>query len=197
MNADLASRPDSGRRFEDRVLPGVAGRSGSRRRPRRPGPRGSAAARHRGRRPPRAARRAARRCRALSGAYEASQPRAASIRSSRICRSRSSSGLPFSASTRSGHVDVGDLEEQREMGEGRPEPGRLGGDVRFGIKQRVPEGVLEARARSRRGPPCRPWRPRSGRTRRRAAASRPCPADRSRRRGSASGGGRRTGAARA
>ena len=42
------------------------------------------------------------------------------------------------------HVDAGDLPEQGEVGEGRPEGGRLGRDVGVRVEQRVAEDRLEA-----------------------------------------------------
>ena len=75
-------------------------RRGRRARRHRTASRGTGAARRRGRRPPRERRPVGRRSSRSRGRRPRASARAACTRSSRIARSRSVSGLPFSASTR-------------------------------------------------------------------------------------------------
>ena len=191
------SRPASVAAVEDRVLPAVAGRRRVRRRRRRRGRRGTAAAASS--RSAAASGSASRRTTwsARSGAYDASHaagrvdPLVEDLRLALVERA------PLLRLDPLRDVDVRDLEEQREVartpaGTAQPRPRR-----RHPGRAASTGTCSRSRARSRRGPPCRPWRPRSGRTRRRAAGRRRSRSDRSRPRGSASGGGRRSGAARA
>ena len=103
-------------------LPGVA--AGRRRRRRRASASAARNARwsgRRGRRPRRAARRAGRRAARAPARTPRASARAAAIRSSRIARSRSVSGAPLLRLDPRRDVDARDLDEQREVREGRPE----------------------------------------------------------------------------
>ena len=75
---------------------------------------------------------------------------------------------------RAGDVDARDLDEQREVGEGRPEGGRLGRDVGVRVEQRVAEGRLVAGRQLALDLAAGGRRRRTGRTRRTGAGSRPC-----------------------